>query len=87
MASSIHGRDEKFIQNFDKKTEGESLGISRRIILKWIVQEIGSEEADKIHLAEKRIKCTLVQVLRLCTGHMAHRGSRSIALLIHDQRH
>ena len=25
-------------------------------------------------------KCTLVQALRLCTGRMAHRGSRGIAL-------
>jgi hypothetical protein len=28
-----------------------------------------------------KVKCTLVQVLRLCTGHTAHRGSRGIALL------
>jgi hypothetical protein len=28
--------------------------------------------------------CTLVQALRLCTGHMAHRGSRGIALLFYD---
>jgi len=27
-----------------------------------------------------KIKCTLVQALRLCTGHTAHRGSRAIAL-------
>jgi len=26
-------------------------------------------------------ECTLVQVLRLCTGRRAHRGSRGIALL------
>ena len=30
---------------------------------------------------------TLLQVLRLCTGHTPHRGSRGIALLFHDQRH
>jgi len=29
-------------------------------------------------------KCTLVQALRLCTGHTAHRGSRGIALLFLD---
>ena len=28
-----------------------------------------------------KIKCTLVQALRLCTGRTAHRGSRGIALL------
>ena len=34
-----------------------------------------------------KVKCTLVQALRLCTGRTAHRGSRGIALLFHDQRH
>jgi hypothetical protein len=28
-----------------------------------------------------KVKCTLVQELRLCTGRTAHRGSRGIALL------
>jgi len=32
-----------------------------------------------------KVKCTLVQALRLCTGRTAHRGSRGIALLFHDQ--
>ena len=32
----------------------------------------------------KKVKCTLVQVLRLCTGRTAHRGSRGIALLFLD---
>jgi hypothetical protein len=27
-----------------------------------------------------KVKCTLVQAMRLCTGHMAQRGSRGIAL-------
>jgi len=31
-----------------------------------------------------KVKCTLVQALRLGTGHTAHRGSRGIALLFHD---
>jgi hypothetical protein len=31
-----------------------------------------------------QVKCTLVQALRLCTGCMAHRGSKGIALLFHD---
>ena len=29
---------------------------------------------------KKKVKCTLVQALRLCTGRTAHRGSRGIAL-------
>ena len=31
-----------------------------------------------------KIKCTLVQALGLCTGRTAHRGSRDIALPVHD---
>jgi hypothetical protein len=36
---------------------------------------------------EVKVKVTLVQALRLCTGRAAHRGSTSVALLSHDQRH
>jgi len=32
----------------------------------------------------KKVKCTLVQALRLCTGCTVQRGSRGIALLFHD---
>ena len=31
-----------------------------------------------------KVKVTLLQALRLCTGYTAHRGSRVIALLFHD---
>ena len=31
-----------------------------------------------------KLKCPLVQALRLCTGCKAHRGSRGIALPFHD---
>jgi hypothetical protein len=31
-----------------------------------------------------KIKCTLVQALRLCTGHTAYWGSRGIGLPFHD---
>jgi len=31
-------------------------------------------------LCKVKLKCTLVQALRLCTGRTAHRGSRGIAL-------
>jgi hypothetical protein len=32
----------------------------------------------------KKVKFTLLQALRLCTGRTAHRGSRGIALCFHD---
>ena len=34
-----------------------------------------------------KVKFTRIQALRLCTSRTAHRGSRGIALLFHDQRH
>jgi len=33
---------------------------------------------------KSKVKCTLVQALRLCTGRTAYRRSRGIALLILD---
>ena len=33
---------------------------------------------------KSKVKCTLVQALRLCTGRTARRGSRGIALPFHD---
>ena len=35
-------------------------------------------------LVRVKIKCTLVQALRLCTGRTAHSGSRGTALLFLD---
>jgi hypothetical protein len=34
-----------------------------------------------------KVKVTLVQTLRLCKDRTAHRGSRGITILFHDQRH
>ena len=33
---------------------------------------------------KKKVKCALVQALRLCTGRTGHRGSRGVALLFLD---
>jgi len=41
-----------------------------------------SRESRK--MVKVKIKSTLVQALRLCTGRTAHSGSRGIALLFHD---
>ena len=35
-------------------------------------------------LVKVKVKCTLVQALRLCTGRTAHRGCRGIVLIFHD---
>jgi hypothetical protein len=45
-------------------------------------------EWRKLHNEELKwsvkVKCTLVQALRLCTGRTTHRGSIGIALFFHD---
>jgi hypothetical protein len=45
-----------------------------------------SREDVRLRVFENRVKvkCTLAQTLRLCTGRKAHRRSRDISLLIHD---
>jgi len=40
-----------------------------------------------VPLFKVKVKCTLVEALRLCTGRTAHRGNRGIALLFRDQQH
>ena len=40
--------------------------------------------SQSISLYKVKVKVTLVQALRLCTGRTAHRGSRGIALPFHD---
>ena len=40
----------------------------------------GKNEVSKC----QKVKCTLVQAMRLCTGRMAHRGNRGIALSFLD---
>jgi len=41
-------------------------------------------DGKTVQIYKVKLKCTLVQALRLCTGRTAHRGSTGIALLIHD---
>jgi len=38
-----------------------------------------------VYLSKGKVKCTLVQALRLCTGCTAHRGSKGIAALFLDR--
>ena len=41
-------------------------------------------DQDIFRIQKVKVKVTLVQALRLCTGRTAHRGSRSIALPFQD---
>jgi hypothetical protein len=48
--------------------------------------ENGKETSHSAHAngKEKKVKVTLVQGLRLCTGRTVYKGSRDIVLLFHD---
>ena len=53
----------------------------------FIVWQTHGQPAELLRVGrkvKKKIKCTLVQALRLCTGRTAHRGRRGIALLYLD---
>jgi hypothetical protein len=63
----------------------------RRYAGSWIENRTDARQAATSHFVTEcnlttryRVKCTLVQVLRLCTGRTAHTGSRGIAVLFHD---
>ena len=47
-------------------------------------KELYNKNGLKQGLKVNKVKVTLVQALRLCTGRTAHRGSRVIALPFHD---
>jgi hypothetical protein len=49
-----------------------------------VVQGVYLKAKLRSMLKKSKVKCTLVQALRLCTGRTAHRGSRGIALLFYE---
>jgi len=53
-------------------------------VMAFSVKRDSSRHISARHTVKVKVKCTLVQALRLCTGRTAHRGSRSIALLFLD---
>ena len=65
---------------------------SRWLLLQKYITMHGPPNVKKIYeiinygMVKVKVKVTLVQALRLCTGRKAHRGNRDVALLFHDQR-
>jgi len=53
-----------------------------RILIKTLLTELLYYAFSLLCI--KKVKCTLIQTLRLCTGRTAHRGCRGIALLFLD---
>jgi hypothetical protein len=45
------------------------------------IQSLYESSCRDVQYYVKKVKCTVVQALRLCTCRTAHRGSRGIALL------
>jgi hypothetical protein len=50
------------------------------INIKAILHSVLEKDIEDQLEREKKVKCTLVQALRLYTGRTAHRGSRGITL-------
>ena len=59
-------------------------GRLKRHPLCWRIPIVNSNSCVKGLQNYKKVQCTLVQALRLCTGRKAHRGSRGIALPFYD---
>ena len=53
-----------------------------KLFLLWVSKSQG--EYTSIKKGKVKVKVTLVQALRLCTGRTSHKGSRGIALLFLD---
>ena len=53
-------------------------------LFQYLTSTCFEQAAHHQEVSKVRVKCTLVQALRLCTGRTAHRGSRVIALPFHD---
>jgi hypothetical protein len=50
----------------------------------WMKSKIWLVLDTVLFIKKVKVKVTLVQALKLCTGRTAHRGSRGIAVLFHD---
>ena len=73
--------------------------IAAQFLYPWRSMVVGGQRQAPVALSPRNRPCTnctggwvgrrvgRVKALRLCTGRTAHRGSRGIALLFHDQRH
>jgi hypothetical protein len=79
---------ESVIQDYDVEshsTKIESLIIQTKKNALWRIKNINNTKSSgNIYFLCGKVKCTLVQALRLCTVRTANRGSRGIALPFHD---
>ena len=80
-------RHNEFVVNtLEGEISGEkAVGRPRLQYLEQVARNAGADSYTAMKKIKKgKVKCTLVQALRLCTGRTAHRGSRDIALFFLD---
>jgi hypothetical protein len=53
----------------------------------FLIKVPSNYESNQQDATIGKVKCILVQALRLCKGRTAQRRSRGIALLFHDHQH
>ena len=44
----------------------------------YLLKSANCLRKDEVFIGKKKVKCTVVQALRFCTGRTAHRGSRGL---------
>jgi len=69
---------QQLVRLIRKSQEEFRIHILPLILLGWI------SHGRHLGIIDDKVKCTLVQALRLCTGRTTHRGRRGIALLFLD---
>jgi len=83
----VGARDSSLVQGFQtgfgERPSSDLMGAAILIFefIKTALSTKSSNEYVTSCRSEGNVKCTLVQALRVCTGHTAHRGSRGIAVL------
>jgi hypothetical protein len=58
-----------------EKTNGKLSLPSKKVCIQTVIKQNKCVGKNAV-----KVKCILVQAMRLCTGRMAHRGSRGIAI-------
>ena len=72
------------MNNRKQKIRGVCVFTVRNINYLAFMKETVILDNTVFKIYSKKVKVTLAQALRLCTGHTTHRGSRGIALPFHD---
>jgi len=85
MVAEYYQQDSPYLRYKFGTIEGKAhLQLSQLWSVQHAICSYTSTKFSHSRFMKGTIRCTLVQALRICTGHTAHRGSRGIALIFPD---